>query len=74
MTVKISRKNQEFIEANTPVLPYTPHLIQMKQNAASFVQTEEIVRQNKKTNEEFSVHKKEYQTIEIKRAKKKVKN
>ena len=47
----------------------------MKQNAASFVQTEETMLQNKKTNEEFSVHKNEYNhIIEIKRAIKKVKN
>ena len=79
MAVKIRQNNseiQKFEEANTPALPYTFQLIQMKQNAASFVQTEEIMLQNKKTNEEFSVHKtkKWYETIEIKRTTKKVKN
>ena len=74
MTVKISRKNQEFIEANTPALPYTFQLKQMRWNTASFKKTEEIMLQNKKTNEEFSVRKKEYDIVEIKRAIKKVKN
>ena len=73
MTVKISRKYQEFIEASTPALPYTFQLEQIK-NTASFKKTEEIMLQNKKTNEEFSVHKKGYDIVEIKRAIKKVKN
>ena len=77
MAGKIRQNNseiQKFEEANTPALPYTFQLIQMKQNAASYVKTEETVLQNRKTNEEFLVCKKEYDTIEIKRAIKKVEN
>ena len=75
MVVKNSAKFQKFEGANTPSLPYTLLPVQMKQNAASFVQTEETMLQNKKTNEEFSVHKNEYKhIIEIKRATKKVEN
>ena len=76
MAVKIRQNNseiQKFEEANTPSLSYTLQLAQ-RWNAPSFVQTEEIMLQNKKTNEEFSVRKKEYVIIEIKRAIKKVKN
>ena len=77
MAVKIRQNNseiQKFEEANTPALPYTLQLKQMRWNTVSFTKTEEIMLQNKKTNEEFSVRKKEYVIIEIKRAIKKVKN
>ena len=76
MAVKIKQTNpeiQKFEEANTPGLPYTLQLVQF----TSFVKTEETVLQNKKTNEEFLVRKKEDafdDTIEIKRTIKKVEN
>ena len=80
MAVKIKQNNseiQKFEDANTPGLPYTLQLEQFKWKSSSFVKTEETVLQNKKTNEEFSVRKKEavfYDTIEIKRTIKKVEN
>ena len=77
MAVKIRQNNseiQKFEEANTPGLPYTLWLVELKWNGASFAKTEETVLQNKKTNEEFSVRKKVYDTVEIKRAIKKVEN
>ena len=77
MAVKIKQNNseiQKFEEANTPGLPYTLRLEQYKWKPPSFVKTEETLLQNKKTNEEFSVRKKVYDTVEIKRAIKKVEN
>ena len=80
MAVIIKQNNfevQEFEEANTPGLPYTLRLEQYDWKPPSFVKTEETLLHNKKTNEEFSVRKKEdgfYDTIEIKRTIKKVKN
>ena len=77
MAVKIRQNNSKilkFEEANAPALSYTLQLEQMRMNTVSFTKTEEIMLQNKKTNEEFSVRKKEYEIIEIKRPIKKVKN
>ena len=75
MTVKIQNNSeiQEFIEANTPTLSYTLQLVEINWNGPSFAKTEETVLQNKKTNEEFSVRKKGYNSMEIKRATKKAK-
>ena len=77
MAVIIKQNNseiQKFEEANTPGLPYTLQLEQYKWKPPSFVKTEETLLQNEKTNEEFSVCKKKYDIIEIKRATKKVEN
>ena len=80
MAVKIKQnisvsEIQKFEGANTPGLPYTLQLVQFKWILFSFVKTEETLLQNKKTNEEFSLRKKGfYDTIEIKRAIKKVEN